>query len=41
LEKQISFDGFGSSKPIMTNKTEEGKSKNRRVEILIHNPANK
>ncbi len=41
LKKLISFDGLGSSKPLMSNKTEEGRSKNRRVEILIHNPANK
>jgi outer membrane protein OmpA-like peptidoglycan-associated protein len=37
LYDQISFEGFGSSKPIRRNETEEGRSKNRRVEILISN----
>ena len=31
----IFTQGFGASKPIATNSTEEGKSKNRRVEITI------
>jgi outer membrane protein OmpA-like peptidoglycan-associated protein len=34
-EDRISFVGWGSSKPIAENGTEEGKRKNRRVEILI------
>ena len=38
---RISFEGFGSSKPIMDNTTEKGRSKNRRVEILIRNPKKK
>ena len=31
----ISTKGYGESKPVATNKTAEGKQKNRRVEILI------
>jgi len=32
---RISYIGYGSSKPIATNKTDEGKQQNRRVEFII------
>jgi len=34
---RVSFNGFGSSKPIASNNDPKGRRKNRRVEILIHN----
>ncbi len=34
--QRVSFEGFGSAQPIMSNDSEEGRRKNRRVEILIH-----
>lgn len=33
--ERIAAEGFGLSKPLVCNDTEEGKSKNRRVEIII------
>jgi outer membrane protein OmpA-like peptidoglycan-associated protein len=33
--RRISFEGFGSSRPIADNTTEGGRQKNRRVEILL------
>ncbi|MBL7865426.1 MAG: OmpA family protein [Cyclobacteriaceae bacterium] len=38
---RISFEGFGSSKPIDSNDRPEGRSKNRRVEVLLSNPNKK
>jgi outer membrane protein OmpA-like peptidoglycan-associated protein len=40
-DERIFFEGFGSSKPISTNDAPQGRSKNRRVEILIRNPTKK
>lgn len=34
---RVTFNGFGSSRPIAGNNDEQGRRKNRRVEILIHN----
>ncbi len=33
---RVTFNGYGSSRPIAGNDTEAGRRKNRRVEILIH-----
>jgi outer membrane protein OmpA-like peptidoglycan-associated protein len=34
-KERISYRGYGSTKPIAPNETEEGKQKNRRVEFII------
>ncbi|MFM8912913.1 MAG: OmpA family protein [Flammeovirgaceae bacterium] len=34
-ESRISFEGFGSTRPLVSNATEEGRRKNRRVEIIM------
>lgn len=36
---RLSAVGYGDSKPAVTNASEEGRTKNRRVEILLYNPA--
>lgn len=40
-DERIFFEGFGSSRPITGNDTPQGRSKNRRVEILLRNPTKK
>jgi outer membrane protein OmpA-like peptidoglycan-associated protein len=37
LADRITYIGMGESKPIASNETEEGRRRNRRVEILIQN----
>lgn len=37
-DEKIFFEGFGSAKPIAPNDNTDGRSKNRRVEILIRDP---
>jgi outer membrane protein OmpA-like peptidoglycan-associated protein len=34
-EKRLFIKGFGDAKPVATNETEAGRSKNRRVELLV------
>jgi len=34
-EKRITSKGYGASKPIAPNTTDEGKKKNRRVDLLV------
>jgi len=33
---RLEYKGFGSSKPIASNETEEGQQENRRVEVYIN-----
>ncbi len=40
-DEKIFFEGLGSTRPIRGNETAEGRSKNRRVEILMSNPKRK
>jgi len=34
-KERLTFKGYGSKKPVTTNDTEEGRSKNRRVEFIV------
>lgn len=35
---RITAEGFGDTKPVASNKTVEGRSQNRRIEVYIQNP---
>jgi outer membrane protein OmpA-like peptidoglycan-associated protein len=35
VEGRLSFDGYGESRPVADNDTEEGRQKNRRVDLVI------
>ena len=35
VQNKMYFKGFGSSQPVASNDTDEGKAKNRRVEFQI------
>jgi chemotaxis protein MotB len=36
---RLSSVGYGDSKPLMTNMNEDGRSRNRRVEVLLYAPS--
>ncbi len=40
IDKNMKIAGYGESRPVESNKTEEGRAKNRRVSIKIYNPLN-
>jgi flagellar motor protein MotB len=35
LARRMSFEGHGSNQPVATNSTAAGRSKNRRVEVVL------
>jgi outer membrane protein OmpA-like peptidoglycan-associated protein len=37
-DERITFNGFGSSKPVANNNSISGRQQNRRVEIILHDP---
>ncbi|MCM1272225.1 MAG: flagellar motor protein MotB [Clostridium sp.] len=40
IDSNMKITGYGDSKPVASNATEEGRAKNRRVSIKIFNPQN-
>jgi chemotaxis protein MotB len=39
-DENIKIAGYGESRPVASNSTEEGRAKNRRVSIKIYNQLN-
>src|SRR3954454_21270490 len=35
MQRRLSFEGYGSNEPLATNSTTSGRSKNRRVEVVL------
>lgn len=40
VDENMKIAGYGESRPVASNSTEEGRAKNRRVSIKIYNPLN-
>jgi OmpA-OmpF porin, OOP family len=36
-QARLTAEGFGDTQPVADNNTDEGKAKNRRIELKVHN----